>query len=314
MEKNYTLEMGEYPSADGKSTVVYYRFIPVGREPRAIVQISHGMCEYIMRYEPLANYLTGLGYFVCGNDHTGHGKSVPDSDGLGFTGGARTLVDDVNALSWIVKEQYPSLPLILLGHSMGSFVARLYAATYPGQANGLVIVGTGGPDNPTGLGKAVAKTVARFRGEKHRSKLITAIAFGSYNKRIPKEAGKRLPHSAWLSRDSAVVSAYNEDPLCNFTFTAKGYYDLFDLIGQVSKKDWPDRIPRSLPILMMSGDADPVGDYGRGVEKIYYRLLNAHLTDVRLLMYGGARHEIFNEIDREKVFEDLSHWLSEHNF
>ncbi len=314
MEKNYILAHGEYPSADGRSTVAYYCFVPARKRPHAIVQICHGMREYVMRYEPLADYLSGLGYVVCGNDHTGHGKTAADADDFGFTGGANVMVEDVSALSWRMRDEYPGLPLVLLGHSMGSFVARLYATRYPGQADGLVIVGTGGPDNPTGMGKLLARLTAKLRGERYRSKLITQIAFGSYNKRVPREKGKTRSPSSWLSRDEAVVKAYDEDEYCSYIFTAKGYYDLFDLIGRVSQREWAYRLPRTLPVLLLSGEEDPVGGYGRGVKKVYERLLDAHMTDVRMLLYAGARHEVFNETNRESVFRDLSQWLSEHNF
>lgn len=311
MKKNYSLETGQYASADGRSTVAYYCFTPVAKNARAVVQISHGMCEYVMRYEALANYLTALGYVVCGNDHTGHGKSVSDEEELGLTGGAAALVEDVHQLTWIMRDKYPGLPMVLLGHSMGSFIARRYAVSYPGQTDGLIFVGTGGPGNPTAMGKLLAKAVSRIYGEKHRSGLITGIAFGSYNKRIPDE---ETSPSAWLSRDTAVVEAYDADPLCHFTFTAKGYYDLFDLLGGVSKPSWAVQVPSQTPVLLMSGDADPVGAYGRGVERLYRRLVNAHHRDVRFLLYEGMRHEIFNELGREKVFADLAAWLSEHNF
>ena len=314
MGKNYILETGEYLSADKHSTIAYYCFIPAAKNARAIVQICHGMREYILRYEPLADYLAGLGYVVCGNDHTGHGKSVSREDELGLTGTAAEMVDDVNSLTWIMRERYPELPLVLLGHSMGSFVARRYASTYPGQANGLVIVGTGGPESPTGMGKLLARATWLLRGQRHRSKLITNIAFGSYNKRFQPKKGAPISPSAWISRDEAVVSAYDADPYCNYTFTAKGYHTLFDLLGSVSAKNWAKRIPTRLPVLLMSGEADPVGNYGRGVKTVYDRLLSAQLTDVRLLLYADMRHEIFNERGRTHVFADLAAWLAEHNF
>lgn len=311
---NYQLQQGQYASADKRSTVAYYCFVPREKAPRAIVQISHGMKEYVMRYEPLVEYLTGLGYVVCGNDHTGHGASAQSEGDLGRTGGADAMVKDVRTLSGLIKQVFPGLPLVLLGHSMGSFVARLYAVTYPHDADGLVIVGTGGPDNPTGLGKLLAKMTMGIMDEGYRSELITSIAFGSYNQRIPKSKGEKLSPSAWLSRDGAVVEAYDADPWCNYVFTAKGYYDLFDLIGRVSQKSWAGQVPTELPVLLMSGGADPVGGYGRGVEKVYRRLLDAHLGDVRMLIYPEARHEIFNELGREKIWSDLAAWLEEHNF
>lgn len=310
MEKNYTLEKATMASADGRSTLAYYCFVPKTEAPRALLQISHGMCEYIMRYEGLANYLTGLGYLVFGNDHAGHGESAANDDELGLTGGADAMVDDLFAVGAKVRETYPDKKYILLGHSMGSFAARLYAAKYPDTADALVIVGTGGPDNPTGLGKALARLTAKLRGQGHRSALITTIAFGSYHKRFRGEPSK----SAWLTRDRAIVEAYDNDKFCNYTFTAKGYYDLFDLIGRVSDKTWADKVRQSLPIFVISGAEDPVGDYGAGVEKVYRRLCDAGVGDVTLKLYEGMRHEIFNETDRETVYSDLSAWLEEHGF
>lgn len=309
MEKNYTIEQGKFASADGRTEAAYYVFMPKG-QPRAIIQISHGMSEYAMRYEPLADYLTGLGYLVCAHDHVGHGASVLGDDELGYTCGAENMAADIHLLSVRMRERYPDTPWILLGHSMGSFVARLYAALYPSDASALVIVGTAGPGNPTALGKGVAKVVSALRGDKYRSKLITKMAFGGYNKRFPREGSE----NSWLSRDRAVVEAYDGDPLCGFTFTAKGYYDLFDLIGRVSKPSWATQIPRSLPVFMISGEQDPVGSYGRGVEKVYERLQRAGVEDVTLKLYPDMRHEIFNEIGRETVYADLAAWLSEHNF
>lgn len=310
MEKRCEFWQDRYPSADGYSSISYFCFVPMDTAPKAVIQISHGMCEYVLRYRPLAEYLCSLGYAVCGNDHTGHGESVVDDGELGLTGGVDAMVEDLYTLTETIREQFAELPVILLGHSMGSFLARLYAETYPEGADGLVIVGTGGPDNPTELGKALAKTTAKLRGEKHRSPLITEIAFGSYNKGLTCEKGKK----AWLSRDTAVVDAYAEDKYCNYTFTAKGYYDLFDMIGRVSRKEWAQKLPKNLPILMLSGEADPVGSYGKGVEKVYGRLLDAGMEDVKLILYPEMRHEVFNEIGKEQVFGDLAEWLSAHGF
>lgn len=309
MEKRCVYETGTFPSADGSSSIAYYCFLPEGA-PRAIVQISHGMCEYFLRYTPLAQYLTARGYAVCGHDHTGHGASVASPEALGLTGGAEAMVTDVKMLTEILRERFPSTTLVLLGHSMGSFVARLYAERYPDAVDGLVIVGTGGPDNPTGVGKALARLTEALRGKGHRSGLITTIAFGSYNKGLDCEKGKK----AWLTRDQSVVDAYAADPLCNYTFTARGYYDLFDLIGLVSRKAWAGMLPKELPMLLLSGERDPVGGYGKGVRKVYERLCNAGIKDVKLMLYPEMRHEVLNEIGKETVFFDLAAWLEEHGF
>lgn len=310
MAKKCEIWQDRYPSADGLSSVSYCCFVPLEVVPRAVIQISHGMCEYFMRYRPLAEYLCELGYVVCGNDHTGHGESAANADALGFTGGVDAMVEDLYTLTEKMRGQFENLPVILVGHSMGSFLARYYAEIYPDSVDGLVIVGTGGPDNPTELGKALAKTTMKLRGEKHRSPLITEIAFGSYNKGLVCEKGKK----AWLTRDAAVVDAYAEDKFCNYTFTAKGYYDLFDMIGRVSRPNWAGTLTKDLPVLILSGEADPVGAYGKGVVKVHERLLAAGMTDVKMILYPEMRHEVFNEIGKEQVYGDLVAWLEEHGF
>ena len=307
MEQNYTLERWTVASADGRSTLACFSFVPKIESPRALLQISHGMKEYILRYQPLADYLTGLGFLVFGNDHAGHGESAAEGE-LGITGGADAMVDDLRAAAERVKAQHPDKKHILLGHSMGSFAARLYASRFPTELDALVIVGTGGPDNPTGMGKALARLVAKLHGESHRSPLITEIAFGSYNKRF---RGEPSP-SAWLTRDREVVATYDADRFCNYVFTAKGYYDLFDLIEKVSTKNWAASLRKDLPTLIISGEQDPVGNYGRGVSKVFARMRNAGMADLTLKLYPDMRHEIFNEIDRQIVFDNLAAWLESH--
>ncbi|MBO4979065.1 MAG: lysophospholipase [Clostridia bacterium] len=307
MDSVYTVHRDTYLSADAKHTIVYYVYIPKNREPRAIVQISHGMCEYIGRYEPFAAFLCEKGYVVAGNDHVGHGASAANEADLGFTSGAENLVDDVHMLTERLKNEYRGLPLVLLGHSMGSFVARRYLEKYPGAADAAIISGTGGPDSPTGFGKLLTKTMMLFKGERYRSELVKSIAFMGYNKHFEAENCK----DAWISRDREIVERYGKDPLCQFTFTLKGYYDLFDLLGKVSDKAWAGNLKKDLPILMISGEDDPVGAYGVGVRKIYDRLTRAQMTDVSLRLYAGARHEMLNETNRVKVFADIAAWLEQ---
>ena len=307
MDSVYTVHQDTYLSADAKHTIVYYVYIPKNREPRAIVQISHGMCEYIGRYEPFAAFLCEKGYVVAGNDHVGHGASAASEADLGFTAGAENLVDDVHTLTERLKNEYRGLPLVLLGHSMGSFVARRYLEKYPDAADAAIISGTGGPDSPTGFGKLLTKTMMLFKGERYRSELVKSIAFMGYNKHFEAENCK----DAWISRDREIVERYGKDPLCQFTFTLKGYYDLFDLLGKVSDKAWAGNLKKDMSILMISGEDDPVGAYGVGVRKIYDRLTRAQMTDVSLRLYAGARHEMLNETNRVEVFADIAAWLEQ---
>ena len=296
-------------SCDGVSVAAYIYEPEIA--PRAILQISHGMCEYIGRYENFAEYLCGRGILVCGNDHIGHGGTAATDSDLGYIpriGGGDMLVEDLHRTAQAVKERYPDLPHILLGHSMGSFAARIYGAKYGEELDGLIIMGTGGPDNPTAMGKAVARLVGLGNGGRKRSKLIDGIAFGSYCKRFTGE--DEHPKYAWLTRDREIVDKYAADKFCSsYLFTADGFYTLFDMIGRVSGKGWAHTLPKALPTLVVSGAEDPVGDYGRGVKKVYDALLAAGLTDLTLRLYPTDRHEILNELDRNTVYAELAEWL-----
>lgn len=294
-------------SADGKTQLAAYRTDPTS--PRAMLQISHGMCEYILRYEGFADFLTENGILVFGHDHLGHGHSAACAEDLGFTvegGGADTLVEDVHALSRRFKEEYPHLPLVLFGHSMGSFIARDVLEKYGKDYAAAIICGTGGPNTPAGAGKAMAKLLMLFFGEHHRSKLLRRIAFMGYNKKF----GRGCDKNAWLTRDDAVVERYNQDPFCTYIFTLRAYHDLFSLVACVNRRDWASSIPRELPLLLISGEDDPVGAWGKGVRLVEKALLEAETVDLTTRLYPDMRHEILNEIDKETVWKEILEWIS----
>ncbi len=298
-----------YLSADTKTTVRGYIWYPADRTPRAIIQLSHGMCEYVQRYEEWAGRFARAGYVFCGNDHLGHGNTAPDRESLGYTarrGGADFLVEDLRMMTSLVKARFPGVPVVLYGHSMGSFAARLYLCRYGEELAGALISGTAGPGSPTGLALKLTGIMATTKGERHRSALLTSMAFGSYNKRFKKEKDT----FSWLSRDEAVRKKYAKDPFCLFWFTAAGYDTLFHLLHTVSDKKWADGVPKQLPILIFSGDMDPVGGYGKGVRKVYERLIAAGCA-ARLKLYPDGRHEMHNETNRDEVFADLIAYLEE---
>lgn len=305
-----TVEQSSFLSNDGKSRSAYYFFIPKRDNIRGILQISHGMCEYVLRYEGFAEKMCAAGFVVCGNDHIGHGQTAPSDELLGYTApadGAMIMVRDARFLSGIARNRFPSMPLFIVGHSMGSFVARKYIELYGNEIQGAVIVGTGGPESPTALGKALAKLIIKTKGESHRSKLLDSIAFGSYNKKFKKEKDP----SSWLTRDKQVREKYVADKYCSFKFTARGFYDLFDLLGSVSDKKWAENIKKDLPVLIISGDADPVGNYGKGVSEVYKRMEKAEMSDVTLRIYHGARHELFNETSRDEIISHTVEWIED---
>ncbi len=295
-------------SSDGKTQLAAYAIIP--EKPIAMVQISHGMCEYFERYQAFGEYLAARGFLVFGHDHLGHGHSAPTSDDLGFTahgGGAELLVRDVYRLSEHMKAQYPTLPLILFGHSMGSFIARAVLEEHASLYKAAVICGTGGPDTPAGAGKLLATLMMAFKGERHRSQLLKSIAFAGYNKRFERGCDK----NAWLTRDASVVERYNADPFCTYTFTLRAYHDLFTLVSRVSRKDWANKLPKDLPLLLVSGEMDPVGSWGKGVRTVAERLQQAGITDLTARLYPDMRHEILNEIDYETVWSEIAKWMEQ---
>ena len=295
-----------FMSKDGRSSIHYYVWEPEG-EPVAILQIVHGMAEHLLRYEPFAEYLNRFGILVCGHDHIGHGRSADQKDWgyFGEENGWKIMVQDVEQLHGIMKVRYMDTPYFLMGHSMGSFIARAWLAMYGNGIDGAIIMGTAGKNPALGAARSIVKVIRKTKGSRHLSKMITNLAFGSYNKMIKPE---RTPYD-WLTRDEAIVDRYIEDPACGFTFTAAGYADLFNLIGYISTDQWYNLVPKDLPILLVSGDEDPVGAYGAGPAEVAEGLEEAGCTDVSLILYEGMRHEILNEIGRETVMEDLKRFI-----
>ena len=304
---NYEYQEFSFPSSDGKNTIHAELYIPKG-EIRGIVTLSHGMIDYVGRYGLLAEYLTGHGYIFAGNDHLGHGKTAARPEDLGYFAerdGYLRAIDDLRLMNEHLHRRYPDLPLILLGHSMGSVLARLYAERHPETIDALIIHGTGGKNPLLPFGKAVISLVKLFKGERYRSKLVTDIAFGSYNDHYDKSEGE----NAWLTRELERVAGRSSDPYTSFIFTASAYQDLFNMIGLSNSKGHFDSFPKDMPTLVVSGSEDPVGDYGRGVKFVYDSLCASGVKNVELKIYDGARHELFNETNREEVFADLVNWL-----
>lgn len=310
MENNVIFEERSYPSADGKSCVHAYIWRPDTENLRGIVQLSHGMCEYVRRYDAWARRFCAAGYIFCGNDHLGHGNTAFGSEELGFTatrGGAEYLVEDLHTMTVLMRTEYPDLPIVLYGHSMGSFAARAYLARYGSDLSAALVSGTAGVKQPTWLARKLTHAIAAVKGDHYRSRFLTALAFGSYNKRFKEENSAQ----SWLTRDESVRVAYRNDDFSKFTFTTGGYDTLFTLLSEVSKKDWAQKVPKTLPVLLFSGDMDPVGSYGKGVRQVYDRLSRAGCERVALKLYEGGRHEMHNEINRDEVFGDIIRFLEE---
>lgn len=304
----YTKSTGTFLSGDQKTNCAYYVYTPEVN-PKAIVQICHGMCEYMERYEHVAEFLTGQGYVVCGEDHLGHGNTAATPEDYGYFGseGYEGLIRNVENLRQIMRKRYRSLPYILLGHSMGSFIVRQYAVDYKDSIDALVICGTSSGAQPLNAGILLTGLLSKIRGERYRSSFVRNISFKGYNDRFKSEND---PYS-WLTRSKECRVSYASDSKSGFTFTLNGYNAMFRLLKSVSSEEWANEVPKGLPIYIISGDEDPVGDYGEGVKTVYDRLIAAEICNLKIKLYEGARHELFNEINREEVFADLLEWLNE---
>lgn len=301
----------EFDSRDGKTRLHAVRWIPEGKVI-CILQIVHGMAEYVERYEEFARYMAEKGVLVTGEDHLGHGKSVPQGGTYGYfckQDPATVVVRDVHRLKKMTQEEYPGVPYVILGHSMGSFIFRNYLSRYGTGIQGAIICGTGSMPAPVILSaKAVAKIQKLFVGEKHVSKLLDSLAFGSYNKRIKQHETA----FDWLAGNKPVVETYMKDPLCGFVFTVNGFETLFELINRAQKPENMRKIPKELPVFLIAGEEDPVGDYGAGVERVYKSYKEElGIKNVKIKLYAGDRHEILNESDKEQIYEDIYPWLME---
>lgn len=298
-----------FPSSDGIHQVHAVEWLPEGRAPRAVVQIVHGISEYILRYDEFARFLTERGFAVVGHDHLGHGKTALGRNEYGFLGeqgGWDYLTRDVHTLHQLTRTQFPGLPYFLLGHSMGSFLARTYLIRWPGSLSGCILSGTGQPaDALVASGKTLARVFTRLKGPNTISKLLAGLSTGAYNKKFkPNRTG-----ADWISRDTAVVDAYVKDPLCRFIPTAGMYRDMMEGLQFIWKTDNLARMDQNTPVYFFSGDQDPVGDMGKGVRKVLERFRQAGVRDLSIKLYHDGRHEMLNELCRDGVYRDVLDWL-----
>ncbi len=279
---------------------------------RGVVQIVHGMAEHIMRYDDFARYLAQNDFVVCGHDHVGHGESVNDRTQWGHLpthGGRDILVGDVGKMRDLVRMRVDSsLPHFLFGHSMGSFVVRAYITECGEGLAGAVICGTGHIAPVTSAaGNMLARLISRTKGERHVSKLLGNLSVGAYAKAIEKP---RTPLD-WLSFNTKNVDDYIADESCGFPFTTGGNATLTALTKKVCSQKSCERIPRKLPLLYIAGDSDPVGDMGKGVRTAARMAQEAGCTDVTCTIYEHMRHEILNEDDHQRVYDDVRAWIEE---
>lgn len=298
-----------YPSKDGKTQIHAIEWIPEG-EVKAVLQICHGMVEYIDRYDGFASYLCERGIYVVGHDHLGHGKSVTDESYLGHfepKDGNKYVIADIHSLRAQTEKKYPDLPYFMLGHSMGSFLLRQYLTMRSEGLSGAIIMGTGFmPYAVLAAGQLVCKVIGTVKGWNYRSAFVNQLGMGGYNKQFePSDSTKD-----WITSDDEMRAKYEADPLCSFIFTVSGYCQMFEGMKVIAKKESADKISKDLPIFFVSGEKDPVGNNGAGVRKVYEKYQKAGIQDVQMKLYENDRHEILNEKDRKTVYEDLYQWIS----
>ena len=275
---------------------------------RAVLQIVHGIAEYVERYDGFANFLNRQGILVVAEDHMGHGKSISQECPQGyFAGGWQTAVDDTYRLTRDTMAEFRDVPFILFGHSMGSFMARTILAKYPDSGiTAAVICGTGWQPAPVlAAGKAACALVCRAKGERAPSPLLQAMAFGTYNRKVEHP---RTPYD-WLSRDNSVVNAYKADPLCGFTPTVGLMRDMMEGIAYIQREENLAKMGKALPVLFIAGGDDPVGSYGAGVRTAAEAFRKAGMERVDVRIYPLCRHELLNEINREEIMDDVSRWI-----
>ena len=297
-----------FPSADGKTSIHAVEWRPEG-EIRAVLQISHGVSEYILRYEPFAAFLTERGFAVAGHDHLGHGGSIaPGAPRLYFgpRGSWNWVVEDLRTRRQLATERFPGVPCLLLGHSMGSFLARTDLILHPGETDGAILMGTGqmAPVLLT-AGRAVAAVEARRVGGGHSSPLVEQLAFGAYNRVF---APNRTAYD-WLSRNPGNVDRYLADPLCGGNPTIGLFREMLAGMAFIARPQELRRMDLRTPVLFISGEQDPVGDCGKGVRRAAESFRRAGVEQVDCRLYPGLRHEILCEDCREQVYQDLLNWM-----
>lgn len=305
------MEANRFLSSDGMTQVAYYFFAENVKKPRAIVQIAHGMQEHMLRYTDFARILNEQNIVVCGNDHLGHGKTSTGAKTDGFFAerkGAECVLKDLHHMTEIAKQNYSGVPLYLFGHSMGSFFARAYAGEYPNDIDGLILCGTSGKVKGTHFGLALLQCMKCFKGKKSHSKFADYLMTNSYFKYIPDPVYKM----EWITSEEKALDKYLKDERCKIKFTVGAYYDMVNTLKKVNNPKFVKKYNKNLPVLLMAGSQDPVGQYGKGVCQVYSMLENQNMQNLDLCLYANARHEPFNEKEptKSRFYRDLVDWIN----
>lgn len=302
--KKYTEKIASTDSKNNLNVIIW----ETEKEPIGVLQIVHGMAEYIDRYDNFAKYMTEQGFNVIGHDHLGHGHSVSDERDYGFfaeENGDKIIIEDMHSVTQYAREKWEELPNFILGHSMGSFCLRQYLTKYSNDVFGAVIMGTGWiPSSAAFLGKTIATNTCKSKGSHTVNPLLIKLTLEPYNKPF----APARTNCDWLSRDEKQVDLYVNDKLCGFDFTAGAYKDFFTILEKIAKNRQLIGMRKSLPILITSGSVDPVGGK-KACEKLNAQYKRCGIDDVTLKLWENDRHEILNELDKSDVYQYIYNWL-----
>lgn len=302
--KKYTEKIASTDSKNNLNVIIW----ETEKEPIGVLQIVHGMAEYIDRYDNFAKYMTEHGFNVIGHDHLGHGHSVSDEHDYGFfaeENGDKIIIEDMHSVTQYAREKWEELPNFILGHSMGSFCLRQYLTKYSNDVFGAIIMGTGWiPSTAALLGKTIATNTCKSKGSHTVNPLLIKLTLEPYNKPF----APARTNCDWLSKDEKQVDLYVNDKLCGFDFTAGAYKDFFTILEKIAKNRQLIGMRKSLPILITSGSVDPVGGK-KACEKLNAQYKRCGIDDVTLKLWENDRHEILNELDKSDVYQYIYNWL-----
>lgn len=288
---------------------IYVRkWVNENKQPKAIVQLAHGMMEHIDRYDDFASYLVDNDIFVYGNDHRGHGKTGKKQGLVGYLSdqdGFAKTANDLYKVTKVIKKAYPATPLILFGHSMGSFLVRQYIQSHSDLIDGVILSGTG--YFPTYVTKA-GSLLARRLPPKEKSHMMNFLAFGLNNRKV----NNKKTEFDWLTRDDKAVQTYIDDPRTGFIPTARFFYDLMEGLQTIHDSKLNQCIQKDLPMLLISGDADPVGDYAKGIWKTARLYEQIGMNHIKVMLFPEARHELLSELNKEEVYQAVDDWINLH--
>jgi len=291
--------------------IFVYKWQPEG-VPKAAVQIAHGMAEHALRYERVAEHLTQAGYICYANDHRGHGKTAGDLEKTGSLGqgGWDSTVEDLKELTDYIKKENPNIPFFFLGHSWGSLMGQDYIQQWGNEIKGVILSGTNGSQSKLllFLGMLIAKSQLK-KGPEKRNEKLDNMTFGAFNKPYEPNAETKFQ---WLSRDQDEVNKYVEDPFCGFVCTTSYFVEVLKGLKKIWKKENELKIPKDLPILIIAGEKDPSSNMGKALDILIKRYEKYGIKNITKKIYKDARHEVFNEINRDEVFQDLIEWLDGH--